>query len=122
MHNGHRCTPNAYLWRGVKTLTALDLTQWHRMLRASRASVPDAANLYVSNSTRAAEEDDTSQSIDLITYKKDTTAGDDLSQETPYDKEESELTRDPPSNDSGTLLSEADAKIMMDKIEARANM
>ena len=29
------------------------------------------------------------------------------------------LARDPPSYDSGTLLSEADAKTMMDKIEAR---
>ena len=78
------------------------------------------ANPNASNSIRAAEEGDASPSIELITYKKDTTAGDDLSQETPYDKEESELTRDPPSNDSGTLLSETDAKIMMDKIEARA--
>ena len=30
------------------------------------------------------------------------------------------LARDPPSYDSGTFLSEADAKIMMDKIEARS--
>ena len=29
------------------------------------------------------------------------------------------LARDPPSYDNGTLLSEADAKTMMDKIEAR---
>ena len=29
------------------------------------------------------------------------------------------LARDPPSYDSGTLLSEADAKTIMDKIEAR---
>jgi hypothetical protein len=82
--------------------------------------VSHVANPNASNSIRAAEEGDASPSIELITYKKDTTAGDDLSQETPYDKEESELTRDPPSNDSGTLLSETDAKIMMDKIEARA--
>ena len=30
------------------------------------------------------------------------------------------MARDPPSYDSGTLLSEADAETMMDKIEARS--
>ena len=120
MHNGHRCPPKAYLWPDAKTSIALDLAQWHRSRSALRDPVSHVANPNASNSIRAAEEGDASPSIELITYKKDTTAGDDLSQETPYDKEESELTRDPPSNDSGTLLSETDAKIMMDKIEARA--
>ena len=72
--------------------------------------MPHAANLYASNSTRAAEEGDASPSIDVITYKKDRIAGDDLSQETPHDNEDFELTRDPPSYDSGTLPSEADAR------------
>ena len=81
--------------------------------------MPHAANLYASNSTRAAEEGDASPSIDVITYKKDRIAGDDLSQETPHDNEDFELTRDPPSYDSGTPLSEVDANTMMDKIEVR---
>ena len=51
----------------------------------------------------------------------DMIAVDDLSQENPHDKEDFELTRDPPSYDSGTLPSEADAKTMMDKIEARTS-
>ena len=119
MYNGYRCPPKAYLWSGVKTSTALDLAQWRRTQCALRAPVPHAANLYASNSTRAAEEGDASPSIDVITYKKDRIAGDDLSQETPHDNEDFELTRDPPSYDSGTLPSEADAKTMMDKIEAR---
>ena len=109
----------AYLWSGVKTSTASDLAQWRRTQCALRAPVPHAANSYASNSTRAAEEGDASPSIDVITYKKDRIAGDDLSQETPHDNEDFELTRDPPSYDSGTPLSEVDANTMMDKIEVR---
>ena len=119
MYNGYRCPPKAYLWSGVKTSTASDLAQWRRTQCALRAPVPHAANLYASNSTRAAEEGDASPSIDVITYKKDRIAGDDLSQETPHDNEDFELTRDPPSYDSGTPLSEVDANTMMDKIEVR---
>ena len=119
MYNGYRCPPKPYLWPSVKTSTALDLAQWRRTQCALRAPVPHAANSYASNSTRAAEEGDASPSIDVITYKKDRIAGDDLSQETPHDNEDFELTRDPPSYDSGTPLSEVDANTMMDKIEVR---
>ena len=49
----------------------------------------------------------------------DMIAVDDLSQENPHDKEDFELTCDPPSYDSGTPLSEVDANTLMDKIEVR---